>query len=195
MIRFIVAIALFLLPFGHVMAQGVVGIKTNLLYGGATLTPNLGVEVGLGRHTTLDIAVGYNPWKINSSDPLVKKLAHVIVQPEFRYYPCERFNGHFFGVHAIYSNYNINRHELPMLFGKGSKNYRFEGNAWGAGISYGYQFLLGLHWNLEAEIGVGYMRLDYDKYRCATCGPRVGEGRKNYFGPTKVGISLIYIIK
>ncbi|MEG1935625.1 MAG: DUF3575 domain-containing protein, partial [Rikenellaceae bacterium] len=39
-----------------------VAIKTNLLYGAAAYTPNLGLEIGLGRKTTLDISGGYNPW-------------------------------------------------------------------------------------------------------------------------------------
>lgn len=195
MIRFIITTLLFLLSFNNSMAQGTVGIKTNLLYGGLTLSPNLGIEIGLGRHTTLDIAAGYNPWKVAGHDPGEKKLAHFIIQPEFRYFLCNRFNGHFFGVHAVYSMYNISRHELPMLFGKDSKSYRFQGNAWGAGISYGYQFQLGVHWNLEAEVGAGYLRLDYDKYKCGPCGALVRSTGKNYFGPTKIGISLIYIIK
>lgn len=177
----------------YTAAQGVVGIKTNMLYGGVTLTPNLGVEIGLGRRTTLDIAAGYNPWNVNNAGS--KKLAHFMVQSEFRYFLCERFNGHFFGVHALYSQYNINKHELPMLLGKGSKDYRFQGSAYGGGVSYGYQLMLGTHWNLEFEIGIGYARLNYDKYNCGKCGTKIESGHKNYFGPTKAGISLIYIIK
>lgn len=190
MTRLIITILL-LLSFNYLAAQGVVGVKTNILYGGVTFTPNLGVEIGLGKRTTLDIAAGYNPWNANNS----KKLAHYIIQPELRYFLCERFNGHFFGVHALYSFYNIGRHELPMLFGKNSKNYRFQGDAYGAGISYGYQLMLGTHWNLEFEIGVGYARMDYDKYGCQKCDSKIESTKKNYFGPTKAGISFIYIIK
>lgn len=179
----------------YAAAQGSVGVKTNLLYTGLSLTPNLGVEVGLSRHTALDLSVGYNPWNIKGDNDGNKKLVHLIVQPEFRYFLCDRFNGHFFGVHALYSRYNIGKHELPMLFGKGSKEYRFEGDAYGGGLSYGYQLLLGSRWNLEFEVGVGYVRLDYDKYECHKCGKKLGSSGKNYLGPTKAGISLIYLIK
>lgn len=193
--RLTIIMMLLLLPLSYAAAQGVVGIKTNLLYGGVTFTPNLGLEVGLGRRTTLDISAGYNPWNVNGSNVSNKKLAHFIVQPEFRYFLCERFNGHFFGIHALYSQYNISEHELPMLFGHSSKEYRFQGSAYGGGVSYGYQLMLGTHWNLEFEIGVGYARLDCDKYNCGKCGTKIESGHKNYFGPTKAGISLIYIIK
>lgn len=54
---------------------------------------------------------------------------------------------------------------------------------------------LGKRWNLEATIGLGYIYTQYDKYECATCGKFKGNKDKHYFGPTKAGISLIYIIK
>lgn len=118
-----------------------------------------------------------------------------MAQAEFRYFLCERFNGHFFGVHAIGGKYNIAGYELPLLFGKGSKDFRFEGSTLGAGISYGYQLVMGKHWNLEFNIGVGYANMRYDKYNCSKCGDGLGTFTRHYFGPTKAGISLIYIIK
>ncbi|MEG2856489.1 DUF3575 domain-containing protein [Bacteroides sp.] len=179
---------------GSVFAQGEVGIKTNLLYGAGAFTPNLGVEVGLGRRTTLDVSGGYNWFNLDGKKKNNKKLVHWMVQPEFRYFLCEKFNGHFFGVHALYSQYNIAGHNLPMLFGNGSKGYRHEGWAAGTGISYGYQLMLGRSWNLEFNVGVGYAQFKYDKYECKNCGEKVATETKHYFGPTKAGISLIWII-
>lgn len=176
-------------------AQGVVGVKTNLLYGAATLTPNLGAEIGLGRHTTLELSGSYNPWNLNGTQADNTKLVHWIGQAEFRYFTCERFNGHFLGVHGLYSMFNIGGHELPLLLGKGSKEYRYEGSAYGAGLSYGYQFVLGRHWNLELSVGVGYMQIKYDQYDCPHCGDLKGQFTRNYIGPTKAAVSLIYIIK
>lgn len=106
-----------------------------------------------------------------------------------------KFSGHFFGVHVLGSQYNIAGHELPLLFGKNSKSYRYEGWGVGTGISYGYNFYFGKRWSLEANIGVGYARFQYDKFDCVKCGRKVAAEGRNYFGPTKAGISLIYIIK
>lgn len=193
--KLIVAMAMLFVGLSAI-AQGNVGVKTNLLYGVGTLTPNLGMEIGLGKRTTLDVGGGYSWFNLNGTTENNKKLVHWVVQPEFRYFLCEKFNGHFFGIHALYSKYNIGKHKLPMLFGKNSQDYRFEGDAFGAGLSYGYQLMLGKHWNLEFNLGVGYMRLKYDKYDCRKCGKRKETGAtKNYFGPTRAGISLIYIIK
>lgn len=193
--RVLILITLCLGAMDSVWAQGEVGIKTNLLYGGYTYTPNLGLEIGLGKHTTLELSGGYNPWNLDGLKNDNKKLVHWMVQAEFRYFLCERFNGHFFGVHALGGQYNIAGHELPLLLGKGSKDFRHEGSALGAGISYGYQLVMGKRWNLEFTIGIGYAHLRYDKYNCPKCGEKLGTFTRNYFGPTKAGISLIYIIK
>lgn len=178
----------------HISAQKV-AVKTNLLYGGLTFTPNLGAEFGLSPKITLDISGGYNPWNREGSLTDNKKLVHWLVEPELRYWFCRKFNGHFLGTHLLYSQYNISDHDLPLLFGKHSSQYRFEGNAAGGGLSYGYQFPLSSRWSLEASIGVGYARLWYNKFNCHKCSEKIGKEHRNYFGPTKAGISIIYIIK
>ena len=184
--------ALFLLTFANVTWAQDIALKTNLFYGAYTYTPNLSVELGLGPRTTLDVGAGYNPWNLNGSDTNNKKLVHLLGEIEYRYWLCEKFNGHFFGVHALGAKYNISGHELPLLFGKGSKDFRYEGWAIGAGISYGYQFILSQRWNLEANIGIGYAYLDYDRYDCQKCGTQIDSAQRDYFGPTKAGISLVY---
>ncbi len=35
------------------------------------------------------------------------RFKHWMVQPEARYWLCEKFNGHFLGVHAHYADYNV----------------------------------------------------------------------------------------
>ena len=189
---------LFILVFVGMIpaAQGQqVAVKTNALYGAYTYTPNIGLEFGLGHKSTLDLGAGYNFWEKDGTADNNKKLVHWLAQAEYRYWTCQKFNGHFFGIHALGTQYNISQHELPLLFGKGSKDYRFQGWGAGGGISYGYQWILGKRWNLEANIGVGYVYLQYDKYECKKCGTKLGSEHRNYFGPTKAGISLIYIIK
>jgi hypothetical protein len=169
-----------------------VAVKTNLLYGAATLTPNLGAEVGVSPRLTLDLSVGYNPWNLKGSEENNRKLVHVLVQPELRYWPCERFIGHFFGVHALVARYNIGERDIPLLF---EKAYRYEGTAAGAGVSYGYHLALDAAWGLEFTLGVGYVYLTHDQYECPKCGTSLGTSSKHYFGPTKAGVSLVYILK
>lgn len=163
-----------------------VGIKTNLLYD-ATSTFNLGIEFRTGRKTSLDISGNWNPWTFSEN----RKWRHALVQPEFRLWTKETFSGHFFGLHAHYAYYNVGR--LPKsIFSDYMAEHRFQGWLAGAGISYGYRWNFTRNWGLEATIGVGYAYMDYSKYECGTCGKKLGDETKHYFGPTKAGITLIY---
>ena len=73
---------------------------------------------------------------------------------------------------------------------------RYDGNFYGAGISYGYQWLISNRWSMEATIGVGYARLKYDKYAARSDGGgKLKHDSRNYFGPTRIGLNFIYIIK
>ena len=166
------------------------GIKTNLLYDAGT-TFSLGAEFRLSPYLTLDVSGTYNPWTFSNN----KKFKHVSVQPELRYWIYEPFNGHFLGANLLYASYNVGGVKMPLGIFPDLKDYRFEGDGYGVGFSYGYQWLLSSRWNLEATFGFGYVYLDHTRYECRTCGEKVGHETKHYFGPTKAGISLIYVIK
>ena len=114
------------------------------------------------------------------------------LKPELRYWLCEKFNGHFLGLHGHYAKYNVGG---MSFLSDNMERHRYQGHLWGGGISYGYQWLLGNRWSMEAVLGVGYARLDHSKYPCATCGTIQKSEKKNYFGPTKAAVSIIYIIK
>lgn len=175
---------------GTAKAQDIAA-KTNLLYW-ATSTPNLGLELGLGKRTTLELMGGYNPWTFNKDTN--KKIKHWMVMPEFRYWLCERFNGHFFGLHSGYAYYNVGGMRIPFM-SKSTKDHRYQGWATGVGLAYGYSWMIGKRLNIEASLGLGYIYTDYNKYECATCGEHKGSNNKHYLGPTKAAVSLIYLIK
>lgn len=163
----------------------IVGLKSNVLYD-MTSTMNLGLEIGLAPKWSLELPVNYNPWEFSKN----RKIKHWLVQPEVRYWLCERFNGHFFGLHGHVGGYNVGGVKIGSL-----KDYRYEGNLYGGGVSYGYQWILSKRWSLEATVGIGYVYLDHSKYDCVKCGTKHGDFTKHYFGPTKVGLSFIYIIR
>ena len=165
-----------------------VGVKTNLLMD-ATRTINLGAEIGLSKKSTLDLYANYNPWKYKE----FKMMKMLAFQPEYRYWFCDRFNGHFIGALLHGGIYQAAGIKMPFDMWKELENYRFKGHFYGFGVSYGYQWILGRHWNLEANIGVGYVRAQYKKYKCENCATKEGEGHKNYVGPTKAALSLIYL--
>lgn len=165
-------------------------VKTNLPYWGI-MSPNAGIEFRVGKRFTFDVNSGGNLLRPIDG----KHFKHWFAQPEFRYWFCESFNGHFLGLHGLGGQYNIGGWDLPIGELKNLKDHRYQGYFYGGGLTYGHQWYLGNRWNLELSIGAGYLRMHYDKFRCANCGSKLDSGKKDYLGVTKAALSLIYVIK
>lgn len=199
-IRQAMGIKLKIICFLAIMLSGISGVKsqnvavkTNLLYDVAS-TINLGLEVGLAPKWTLDVSGNFNGWTLSHD----RRWKHWLVQPEARYWFCDRFSGHFVAVHAHGGQYNVGglKNGISFLGSDLSKlsDYRYQGWFVGGGVAYGYAWILGRHWNLEAELGLGYAYTRFDKFRCAGCGKKLDTGQSHhYFGPTKLAINLVYV--
>ena len=103
----------------------------------------------------------------------------------------------FVGAHALGGQYNVGglKNNLSFLGTDFSvvSDRRYQGWFAGAGIAYGYAWILNKHWNLETELGLGWVYTRYDVYPCATCGTKLVKGKShNYFGPTKAAVNLVY---
>ena len=168
-----------------------VAVKTNLLYD-ATTTPNIGAEVGMGKKHSMQLYYGLNPWKF-SGDNGGKYFKHWLLEPEYRYWFCHRFQGSFVGIHGLGGEFNAANIKLPFGIEKGLRDHRYEGWYVGGGLTYGYQWVLSRHWNVEASVGVGVIYADYQKYECGECGRKVGDDDTFYVGPTKAVLSLLYM--
>lgn len=168
-------------------------LKTNVLYD-AFMNINVGMEVGLAPRWTLDITGDFNAWTLSHD----RRWKHWIVQPEARLWFCDRFAGHFLGFHAHGGQYNAGglKNGISFLGSDLSKlsDYRYQGWFVGAGAAYGYAWILGRHWNLEAEIGMGYAYTRYDRFRCVGCGKKLETDKSHhYVGPTKAAVNLVYV--
>ncbi len=170
-----------------------VAVKTNLLYD-AALTVNAGAEVAVAPRWSVDLSGNLNAWTLSHG----KRWKHWLIQPEGRYWFCDALAGHFVGFHALGGQYNIGGVNMPFSFlgtdFRRLKDERHQGWYAGAGVAYGYSWILGRHWNLEAELGIGWVYTRYDAYPCAHCGTKLESGRHhNYFGPTKAALNLVYV--
>lgn len=152
-------------------------LKTNTLYW-LTSTLNMEAELALSQKWTANLNVAYNPWTFSDD----RKMRFLLLQPEARYWFCEKFEGHFIGAHLHGAQY----------FG-GFKAKRYDGYLAGGGIVYGYDWILSPHWNLEAAIGLGYAYLWYKESPRIPCEKCHKNKHKNYLGPTKVALSLSYM--
>ncbi|MBE6302428.1 MAG: DUF3575 domain-containing protein [Bacteroidales bacterium] len=170
-----------------------IAVKTNIVYD-ATANINAGVEFGLAPKWSLDVSGNFNAWDMSHG----RKWKHWFAQPELRYWFCDRFSGHFVALHLHGGQYNVGnlKNNISFLgtdFSKLSES-RFQGWFAGAGIAYGYSWILGKHWNIEAEIGFGYSYTMYDTFECVGCGKKVEEDKDHhYVGPTKAAINLVYL--
>ena len=181
-----------LLVFSTLLSAQNIMLKTNAVYW-ASLTTNIGIELPIGEKFTTDWHFLFNPWTFSDN----KKTKIMAVQPELRYWFCEKFNGHFLGAHLVGGIYNMgNVNANFKLFGTdfGSlKDYRYEGWMTGIGLGYGYQWILSRHWSFEAELGLGYIYTRADKFTCVTCGKQMEESKPHhYIGPTKAALSIIF---
>lgn len=178
---------------GRANAQSTVGVKTNLLYD-ATATINLGTEIGLAPRWTLDVSANYNGWTLSHN----RRWKHWLAQPEARYWFCDRFAGHFVGAHLLGGQYNVGGIDGRVnIFGtdfRNLKDMRYQGWFVGAGMAYGYAWILNRNWNFEAEIGLGYIYTRYDRFPCKECGKKLGTDQPHhYVGPTKAAVNLVYL--
>lgn len=154
----------------------------------------MGVEVGIEDNWTFDAEGQFNLWTL----PENVRWKHWAVQPEVRYWFCDRFAGSFLGVHTHGGQFNMGGFDGRVhYFGTDARKIedtRYQGWFVGAGVSYGYAWILNANWNLEAEFGFGYSYTQYDRFRCAGCGKKVEEDvPHHYVGPTRIALNLVYL--
>ncbi len=198
--RYLTIAVIFILAFAVDASAQKAAVKTNTLYW-ATATPNLGFEFAMAPRWTFEIAGGYNPFTFDKEENV--KAKHFLVTPEFRYWFCEAFQGHFIGLNGNYTQFNIGGIYVPDVFfkhGEGYfldelKNARSQGWAAGAGITYGYAWPISRRWNMEFTLGLGWWYTEYDRFESRTCGLFQENVARHAFGPTALGLSFIYMIK
>ena len=164
-------------------------VKTNALYWG-TSTPNVGLETTIGKKWTMEIEAGYNPWEFNTEDNF--KVKHLLISPEFRYWFCEPYLGHFLGAGSNLVYFNVGALPAPIY---DLKDNRIQGYAASVGVNYGYSLPISRRWNFEFNIGLGVWYAQYDQYESRKCGLFHETVSKCALGLTSLGASFVYIIK
>lgn len=174
------------LSFGCAISAGAQSlvVKTNALYW-ATTTPNVGLEVSIAPQWTMEFEGGYNPWTFNEEKNT--KAKHYLVSPEIRYWFCDSFNGHFIGLNANFTQFNICG--IPLF-----KDVRREGWAVGGGITYGCSWPISRCWSIEADLGLGVWYTAHRTFEARKCGLFNETVSKVAFGPTSLGLSFVFLI-
>lgn len=187
----LLTLSIFAIP---VRAQKIT-VSNNLLYD-LSGTPNLRVEFPVSEHWSIGVTGGLKPWPrfFFWDREYVQNTTHwrhFLVAPEIRFYPDQVYEKWFLGADLIYTHYNVGNVEFPFGLYPDAKNYRLQGDFYGAGLFAGRSWWLSDHFRLEALAGLAAGYAAYDKYSCDHCGPKVGEETKIGLVP-QVALNIAY---
>lgn len=160
-------------------SENYIALKTNLPFL-AVAIQNLSLEVKVHKHISIDFPV---MWSIGDLER-EHGIRTIAFQPEGRWWLKAAGKGHFFGVHVHAAWFNLKWEDTryqtekqPLL---------------GAGISYGYKLPFSEHWGAEFNLGAGYANMKYNTYYNIENGAKLDTRKRNYWGITRAGASLVY---
>jgi hypothetical protein len=162
-------------------------LKTNLLYD-AVLVPNLGVEINIYRNWTIYGDLMYAGWNMPKRHFYWDLYgAQFGARKYFGQQSMERsFSGHHVGVYGQALAYDLQ----VGNFGQQTITVNM-----GAGVEYGYSFPVGNHFNIDVDLGFGYLTgrhfeyiVEDEHYTWR------GTINRNWIGPTKASVSLVWLI-
>ena len=152
-------------------------LRANLLRW-ATLTPDLGLEWRICPSWGIAVNGSWTSWSWSDKD---RRYALWEVTPEVRYYMGEK--------KAWY---------LGAMFKAGQFNYKLsetgkQGDLMGGGITAGYQLRLNKALDLDFNLGLGYLNVDFEKYEVIDdVRVRRGNETKDWYGPINAGVTLVW---
>ncbi len=168
----------------------ILALRTNLLYD-LLATPNIEVEVPFGRQSRWSMMAEYwCPWYKWDNNGRAYQLQ--VFGLEMRYWVTKRskmkrphLSGSFFGAYYANGEYDLEWN------GKGD-----QGEFNSVGMTYGYSWRLARNFNLEASVSAGYLWGPRRHYEIHYGDHLIWKytGSVNYFGPTKLKVSLVWLL-
>lgn len=161
------------------MHAQLISVKTNVLMDFLTI-PNADISITVGNRTAVSASV------FGSKNVLGQKVDMWGVKPEFRYWISGRTHtGWFVGLSAVGATYDINW-----------KSEIYQGDAFGGGLTLGYDIYLAKHWTLDLHGGFGAIYYHHQSY---VEGDRIIKDDYREHGiltvPYDLGVSIVYIFR
>lgn len=157
-------------------------VKSNMLYD-VLLMPSLELEYRFDERWSVNVEGTIAWWHDNRRH---KYYQIGQVSPEVRYWVGRQGarRGHYVGVFAGGGWYDLEN---------GHRGYKGEGEYYG--VSYGYMFPVGGCFAIEAGIGVGFLRTEYEEYLPIDSHYVWQQtSRAHYWGPLKLKLSFVWDI-
>ena len=145
------------------------------------------VDVKVDSTWSVGANFGLNAWDIDKAKN--KKWRHLLVAPHVRKFMNFKESMHRYKVgyengqpvykdslrlrrfnylegDLIYSHFNVGNTSMPFGLYSGAKNRRLQGDLLALGAKYGYGWILGRDWWIEAEAGIAVGYAWYSEYDC-----------------------------
>lgn len=171
------------------------GVRTNMLYDALAL-PNIGLEFYLGRNISVGGNWMYAWWRKNASHRYWRAYGGELFGRWWfgRAARVKPLTGHHIGVYGQLYTYDFEWGGEGQMGGQPGGNL-WDKAQWGAGIEYGYSLPVGRRINIDFSLGLGYTTGYYHTYKPVdTHYVWQSTKRRNWFGPTKAEISLVWFI-
>ncbi|WP_163270693.1 DUF3575 domain-containing protein [Dysgonomonas sp. 511] len=174
----------------------VMAIRNNLIYD-AALLPNLAIEIPFGRDYRWSVGIegNWSWWNTNANTYYYHRIqmAGVELRHWFGNKAKRPLTGWYLGAYGYGGTYDV------RLFTKKKSDMGQLSNwSYSAGLTLGYSMRISKRFNLEFGIGAGYFGGKYHKYNVSDCAgctfPKRSTHDRKYWGPTKAGISLVWLI-
>ena len=169
-------------------------IKTNVPYLLLGI-PNIGAEFSISKKISISGDILWAPYLFKKDDQVLRSLQGSIemryyINPKY-YYTNNTYDGFYIGPYVLAGDFNVGlkTKDNPL------DNFRREGWGISAGVSLGYKMYLSNRFRVDFNLCLGYAQMQYDKYYLGgewSNYPLEMNKTKSWFGPTKVGISLVY---
>lgn len=172
-------------------------VRTNLV-GDAVLIPNIGGEIAITDNWSLG-ADFYLQWLKDRDKDKFYQTYMLDVSARYWFNGTKKRND---GIRP-FSGWHIGPYGQAVTYDweNGNKGYQSRVFFWtfGAGCEGGYNFPVGKNrrWAFDFYVGIGYFHTKYNVYYPDYNRHYYFDHRqcKNFFGPTRIGVSLNYIIK
>ena len=170
-------------------------IKTNMLYDVAAV-PNIGAEFYLGKNFSITANYAHAWWKKDTKN-LYWRYYGADASLRWWFGKASRIKplqGHPVGLNYQILTYDFELGEKGIMAGMPNGNLTDRANHIVA-LEYGYSLPIARRLNIDFSIGVGYHWGIFEEY-IPVDGHNVWQAtkRRQYFGPTKLEISLVWLI-
>lgn len=162
---------------------------TNILYD-AAITPNIGIGIYATDRITVQADWMYARWSNHDRRRYWRIYGGDI---EARYRIGARAKGSTLGGHYVGAYASIACYDFQV--GRGHTGILSDKYNYAAGVSYTYSLPVSARFNIDFSLGVGYLWGIYKKHTpIDDCDVWLSTHKLGWFGPTRVGITLVWLI-